>query len=175
MTRSALPPAVRDGRHQDIDAVRAIEQRAACRFAEVGLAEIATWPVTGADVHASAIDDGRLFVVADDGGDGAPIGFALVEEYPGAVHLRELDVLPERSGRGLGTRLLDHACAWGRERGHRLLTLTTFRDVPFNAPFYARYGFRILDDPPLWLAALRRAERSAGTDIVPRVAMGIDL
>ena len=36
------------------------------------------------------------------------------------------------------------ACDWACRTGHRLITLTTFADIPFNAPLYRRLGFRQL-------------------------------
>jgi hypothetical protein len=53
------------------------------------------------------------------------------------------------------------------------VTLTTFRDVPWNAPFYARLGFRILE-PSAWtpgLMALLALEESRGLPRRLRVAM----
>lgn len=47
----------------------------------------------------------------------------------------------DHQGRGIGRRLLAAAEAWARERGFRLLSLTTFRAVAWNGPFYAAQGF----------------------------------
>lgn len=33
---------------------------------------------------------------------------------------------------------------WGRAAGRPATTLTTFRDVPWNAPYYLRLGYRVL-------------------------------
>ena len=49
------------------------------------------------------------------------------------------------------------------------MTLTTFRDVPFNAPFYARVGFVEAHDARL--KALLENEVARGVAIAPRVAM----
>lgn len=82
---------------------------------------------------------GRLWVVL---ADQVPVGFAHVVVYePGVAHLEELDVHPEHGRRGLGRRLVGTVCAWAVERGFRAVTLTTFRDVPWNMPFYERLGF----------------------------------
>jgi hypothetical protein len=42
--------------------------------------------------------------------------------------------------------LLDRAAADAAAKGLRALTLTTFAEVPWNAPYYARCGFRVLND-----------------------------
>jgi hypothetical protein len=48
--------------------------------------------------------------------------------------------------------------------------------VPWNAPFYARLGFCVVEAPPPGLQAIRDHERDMGDDALgPRVAMRIDL
>ena len=60
-----------------------------------------------------------------------------------------------------------------RERGFPAVTLTTFRDVVWNAPYYERCGFRILllGEVTPELAAIRRQEAERGFDQWPRVCM----
>jgi len=48
--------------------------------------------------------------------------------------------------RGYGRALLDTAMDEARRRGYELITLRTYADVPWNAPFYARAGF--VETPP---------------------------
>ena len=47
---------------------------------------------------------------------------------------------------GIGRALLEKAIADARRRRLVALTLTTFRDVIWNAPFYQKLGFRVMDD-----------------------------
>src|SRR5260221_12483934 len=83
---------------------------------------------------------GRLWVAY---ADTAPVGFALVEMLaPDAPHLEEVGVHPSHGRRGLGTALVRAACVWTAVVGHPAITLTTFRAVPGNAPFYPRRPFR---------------------------------
>ncbi len=53
------------------------------------------------------------------------------------------------------------------------MTLTTFRDVPFNGPFYMSMGWCTVSEAHLTpgLAAARRTEAVAGLDQWPRIAM----
>ena len=53
------------------------------------------------------------------------------------------------------------------------VTLTTFRDVPWNAPFYTRLGFAMLDELtlPAGLAAKREQETRHGLPPETRCAM----
>jgi len=78
-----------------------------------------------------------------------PVGFALVELVDGAAHLAEIDVHPEFGRQGIGTRLVNTIIEWVRSSGIAAVTLTTFRDIPWNAPFYQRLGFRVLESEEL--------------------------
>lgn len=89
---------------------------------------------------------GLLWVAVNEQDE--PIGFALVELLEGLVHLEELDVLPAYGRRGIGTKLVRSICDWAT-RQNLPVTLTTFRDIPWNAPFYARCGFEILAEDEL--------------------------
>ncbi len=73
-----------------------------------------------------------------------PVSFARLEVVDGHAHLGQLSVMPEYGRLGIGTSLVVAACDWARRRGHGLITLTTFADIPFNTPFYRRLGFRPL-------------------------------
>jgi len=61
---------------------------------------------------------------------------------PGALHVVELHVTPERRGRGLGARLLAHAEALARSRGRARLVLSTLVHNPARR-LYARAGYRV--------------------------------
>jgi predicted N-acetyltransferase YhbS len=63
----------------------------------------------------------------------------LADDLP---HLEELDVEPSNGRRGLGTSLVRAVCDWATISGYSAITLTTFRAVPWNLPFYLRLGFK---------------------------------
>ncbi|MEV4414245.1 GNAT family N-acetyltransferase [Catellatospora sp. NPDC049609] len=105
-----------------------------------------------------------------------PVGFARLGEVDGLAHLEQLSVHPDHSGRGIGTVLLKAACEWAAQSGYQAMTLTTFADVAWNGPYYARRGFTVLTDPTPGLAAIRRHEAELGLDALgPRHAMRRDL
>lgn len=81
--------------------------------------------------------------------NGKPIGFALAYMLNGWLHLQEVDVLPDYGRRGIGAKLVQAVCDWARSSGISAVTLTTFRDIPWNAPFYRKLGFRILEPAEL--------------------------
>lgn len=68
-------------------------------------------------------------------------GFLLAQPFGRELHIWEMDVLPAFGRRGIGAGLVRAAQIDARNTGFRALTLTTFRDLPWNAPFYARLGF----------------------------------
>jgi GNAT superfamily N-acetyltransferase len=105
--------------------------------------------------------------------DGAAKGFVLGLPIDGRAHILEIAVAKRFQGRGYGRTLLSAFERWAREAGFREATLTTFRDVPWNAPFYARLGYQAfaIDRHRPELQALRAAEKAAGIDRASRVAM----
>jgi GNAT superfamily N-acetyltransferase len=84
-----------------------------------------------------------------------------------------LDVDPDFGRRGIGRRLVEAACDWARAKGSERITLSTFRDVAWNAPFYTRLGFITLlgDELSKALQELRENERRDGLDPDKRVMM----
>jgi ribosomal protein S18 acetylase RimI-like enzyme len=72
---------------------------------------------------------------------GAVIGFAVACVIDGEGHLDELAVTPVHGRRGVGRALVDEVCAWSAAQGLPSVTLITFRDVPWNGPFYEKLGF----------------------------------
>jgi len=159
----------------ELDACVAIERRAAVRFERVGLAEVMATVVTPAGVLEKGLSERGLFVAVD--ASDAPVGFALVTTLDGEAHLLELDVLPEHGRKGLGRTLVIAALAWGHERGLPRLSLSTLDFVPWNAPFYASLGFRVLADDELseGLKKSRVEDRARGLPADGRVIMGRDL
>jgi putative acetyltransferase len=128
---------------------------------------------TSAPTLARAVDDGRLWVALSGS---VPVGFALVEMLSRALpHLVEIDVDPAHGRRGVGAALVHTVCEWASVSGYSKLTLTTFREVPFNMPFYARMGFvQLAALLPAALAAIVEQEAARGLRRESRVVMQYD-
>lgn len=126
-------------------------------------------------VLAAAQREGMLWVA--EAPSGAVVGFACARWVAGEPHLEELDVHPDHGRRGLGAALIGALVTWARARGARGVTLSTFRDVPWNAPFYAKQGFRALDLATLHeeLRNVRARESEHGLPIEHRVVMRLAL
>lgn len=107
--------------------------------------------------------------------DGEVVGYLAGRVDEDRLHIDEVDVLRDQQGRGLGRRLLATAQDWARAHGLRALSLTTFRNVPWNAPFYASVGFREWD-PEVAPASIRQAlTYEAAKGLTDRCAMVLDL
>jgi GNAT superfamily N-acetyltransferase len=158
-------------RVDDLEPIRAIEVRAGALFHQVGKPDIAGHPVPSAGELARFVDAGRSWVLAADGD--VPAGFVLVDLVDGLAHIEQVSVDSPYARRGLGSTLMDHVGSWAAGRNIGALTLTTFREVPWNAPYYARLGFVELADEERGpeLAALMADEAQHGLDPAERVAM----
>jgi len=127
--------------------------------------------VTSVEDLQAAQRHGRLWVALSDG---VPVGFALMEVLePDAAHLEEIDVHPEHGRRGIGAQLVREVCRWAETRGLGAVTLTAFRDVPWNMPFYARLGFEEVTAAALTpaLRGVLEEEARRGFDLTRRVVM----
>lgn len=119
-----------------------IENAADERYRRVGLARVIAMPPASLASLEAGRRDGRLWVAVSS--RGRPVGFALMKLPGGTAWLDQLSVLDRWQGRGLGTALIECTAAAARRLGYRTLHLSTYRDVPWNAPYYARRGFREL-------------------------------
>jgi ribosomal protein S18 acetylase RimI-like enzyme len=163
--------ALRDARSEEIALIQAIELAAAGRYASVGMAQIAAGDPVPSAVLAARIESGNLIVAA--AADDLPIGFVVFRPLEGAGYIEEVDVLPAHAGRRIGAALLDEAARRAAVRGLDALTLSTFRQVPWNAPYYRRLGFRELADAELTpgLRAVRADNVARGLDETQRCFM----
>lgn len=168
--------AVRLARPEECELLPSIEDDAGKLFAEVGMVEIANGTNVPAEKHREAQARGELWVAIDD--RDRPVGFANVEVRDACAFLKELAVHPSHGKRGLGRELVETVAAWAKAKGYPALTLTTFRDVPWNGPWYRRCGFRDLreDEITPQLRQVRDNEIAAGLDKAgPRLAMRREL
>jgi len=136
---------IRRARSNDLPALPIIELAAAQQFLSTTYPFIANDDgLMSTDVN---LDQEHVWVAADS--DDRPVGFAIVHLHEATAHLHELDVHPQHARQGLGRQLIETVADWARGRGASALTLTTFRDVPWNGPYYTRLGFRELEPSEL--------------------------
>ncbi|MEP5938051.1 MAG: GNAT family N-acetyltransferase [Erythrobacter sp.] len=163
--------SLRLARASDADDLPAIEQAAGKLFeGDPDLAEVDFDDTWEADELRRLIGKGHCLVSECDG---QIVGFIATEPFNRELHIWEMDVLPQYQKRGIGAGLIRACQIDARNSGISALTLTTFRDVAWNAPFYARLGFEevtALDAHPR-LASELALEADNGLPIDRRCAM----
>ena len=171
MTTISIELADRD----HLPAIPAIELAAATMFAEADLPVAVRYLVTE-DAHLhQAQRDARLWVALT--ADRIPVGFAMADIVDGSAHLDEMDVHPDYGRQGIGTRLMAAFIGWARAECYPVVTLVTFRHLPWNAPFYEKIGFVSMQTAEIGaeLAALLGEEARAGIDTRNRTCMKLSL
>lgn len=158
----------------DLPALQDIERAAGAGFRELGMDAVADDEPPSLVALRGFVDHAMAWVLQ---ADGRPVGYLLAEWVDGLAHVEQVSVHPSAGRRGFGRSLLEEVARWARERGVPALTLTTFADVPWNAPYYRRCGFRDLASGELTpgLRAIRTREAALGLDRWPRVCMRRDL
>jgi GNAT superfamily N-acetyltransferase len=156
----------------DVPILPEIERDSAEAFRGSSQDAIADDAVTPASFYPPKVAKGLVWV-AEDAGE--IIGFAACGAFQDALHLWEIAVRHDRQGRGAGRALIAAVTANARVRGLPSVTLTTFRDIPWNGPFYGRLGFVELDMLNPRLAAVIAREARHGLDIAARCAMRLAL
>lgn len=163
---------IRRARMHEAALLPAIEESADALFATVAdRITLADGAPIAADVHLDAIRAGRVLVAEAGAVPGGLGGFCVLDVVDGDGHIAELSVHADVQRQGLGRALVEAAVGWCRRTGRRALTLTTFRDVAWNAPFYASAGFEPFTDPGPELAAVVAEEAANGLDPSQRLCM----
>ncbi|MFI8890075.1 GNAT family N-acetyltransferase [Streptomyces paradoxus] len=162
---------IRPATPAELPALQDIERAAGAPFRDLGMPEIADDEPPALDVLEHYRRAGRCWVASD--AQDRPVAYLLAESVDGALHIEQVSVHPRAARRGVGRALLAHAADRAREEGLTDLTLTTFTEVPWNAPYYERLGFRPLPEADLTpgLRAIRATEAGLGLDRWPRVCM----
>lgn len=158
----------RAARVEEINAIRAIERASAQRF--LGLMDaLAADEPTPAEILRARIATGGLLVAPDDRDEA--VAFVMVRPVEARLYVEQIDVLPAFERRGIGAGLLGVVGARALAEGLQGLSLSTFRDVPWNAPYYRRLGFVEAATLTPGLAAIRQEHIARGLDEDRRVFM----
>lgn len=160
----------------DIASLQAIECSADSAFETIpALAWVASDGVQPEDLHRRLCEQGYSAVVVNN--DDIPVGFINGEYTVDVLHILGVAVMRDCQGMGLGKMLMAEAIHHAREKQLAGLTLTTFRNVPWNQPFYGRLGFQVISDAemPERLARLLDEEAAHGFARDSRCAMRLAL
>ncbi|MEU9060195.1 GNAT family N-acetyltransferase [Streptomyces sp. NPDC048430] len=156
---------------EELPLLQDIERAAGQCFRDIGMSEIAEDEPLPVGELARYLRNGTAWVAVDP--EDAPVAYLIAEHVDGNLHVDQVSVHPDQARRAVGRGLLDHLAGHAAACGAPALTLTTFADVPWNAPYYARCGFHSLDDREIGpdLREIRRLEAAHGLDRWPRVCM----
>lgn len=170
-----VPMSIRPVDIDELPLLQDIERAAGQCFRDIGMPEIAEDEPLPTGELARYRRNGLAWVAVDAAD--TPVAYLIAERVDGNLHVEQVSVHPDQARRAVGRALLDHLAHHAAAAGVPALTLTTFADVPWNAPYYARLGFRPLDDGELGpgLREIRRSEAAHGLDRWPRVPMRRDL
>lgn len=165
---------IRPAIESDADFLPEIERSSGETFRQIpALAWIADDDVQSADRHRELISRGASWVATVDGD---VIGFLSAERHGETLHIWQMSVHFDHQGQGLGRELIKSARQWAKVQGLSSLTLTTFRDVPWNAPFYKSCGFALVaPDSSPFLKNVLAAEKKAGLPTEMRCVMMLRL
>ncbi len=135
--------SIEPGTPGDLHDAVAIDDDACRLFESVGMT------VTGSAFEAyseaekarwsHAAEREQLFFARD--AEGARVGLVVLAHVDDGAYLEQLSVRQCAMRRGLGRMLLGYALDWTREHHARVLWLTTYGHLGWNAPFYESAGF----------------------------------
>ncbi|MBQ0822988.1 GNAT family N-acetyltransferase [Microvirga terrae] len=172
---TAFRGSVRPARPGDLTKLAGVERSAASVFRDVGLAWLAEGGTMDSAVLAALCRDETVWVAADERDE--PVGFLAAHELDGHLYIAEVSVAASCHRQGIGRRLVEAVIEHGRREEFDAITLTTYRDLPWNGPFYARLGFVEIDpeDARPGHRGKLRAEAEAGHDPARRCLMALKL
>ncbi len=150
---------IRQATNADCGLLPAIEQSAGRAFADLGMDDVANEPLPPAEAWEPYCESQTLWVAVDEAD--RPFGFLASGVQGDLLFIYELAVAHGRQRQGAGGSLIATAEAAARALGLKSVFLTTFCDVPFNGPYYARLGYAMVGDAALspTLQTVMTAER----------------
>jgi len=153
----------------DVFRLQEVERAAAELFRGSGLIDIDGMAVVSLTDHIASIEAGLSFVHE---ADGRVAGFAIGEWQDRDIYLHELDVDPAFQQRGIGAGLVRKFIEAAKAKDACNIYLATFRDPPWNAPFYRKLGFVDLPRSSYlpWMTAMEEIQATF-LDISTRVFM----
>jgi GNAT superfamily N-acetyltransferase len=162
---------IRSACMEDLTALAEIELSAATLFCDTPYAFLVDDRPLSLDFVTQQFESGRVWVAVND--RATPIGYAIAQDIDGEAYLRQIDVHPTYGRRGIGRKLVESVCVWAKDRDYRRILLSTFLDIEWNEPFYAKLGFEILAEAELssGFQQIRQKEAEAGLPIDRRAIM----
>lgn len=153
------PIIIRPTQTADVPLLPEIEHSAAQAFLTCpDLAWLAEGDGISEEEHRQFVSTGKSLVALEGT---IPVGFLLAERLDNALYIVELSVAQHAQNQAIGRQLIHFLAERARDEGYPALTLTTFKAVPWNAPFYARQGFENIEEAQLTPGLRQKLENEA--------------
>lgn len=129
----------------DAEALSAIEDNAAIVFRRLGgrFADIDFSAMTP-QFYIDAIGQNQIIWLVELRGEA--VGFLRAKPVDNILYCAEMSVLKHHHGKGLGEKLINHFVSFAKAEGFSGVAGITYKNVPWNGPYYLRLGFSYLDD-----------------------------
>lgn len=162
---------IRSARIEDLVRLAEIERAAATLFHDTPYAFLVDAEPLPLDLVIQQFQAERVWVAVDD--RDTSVGYAIAQDVDGSAYLQQIDVHPAYGRRGIGRQLVERVCVWATHQKYHRIFLSTFLDIEWNAPFYAKLGFQILPEVELTsgFQQIRCKEAEAGLPIDRRGIM----
>jgi len=161
--------SIQPGTQQDIPHLAEIERASDQLFPAGRLTSESIYP---AEDFRKAIDQGILLVASIAA---QQVGFAVALPDASNLHLCLLAVHPEHGRQGIGRALVQQVLQQATINHYQQVTLTTFADIPWNAPFYRTMGFVELPPAQATAQVQQTLQAEIDTGMSQRLAMAIEL
>jgi len=149
---------IRPAAPDELAALPAIEQAADRQF------DLAGYGTTPGPATVDELRSAALVLVAGN----PAVGYLRAEVIDGEPQIEQVSVRPKAMRQGVGTALVEAGCAWAKDHGYASITLCTFADIPWNAPFFAGLDFTETTELTPGLQELRQTEIREGLGEVGR-------
>ncbi|OAF98572.1 acyl-CoA N-acyltransferase [Paraphaeosphaeria sporulosa] len=96
------------------------------------------------DQLSTWLSNGRIYIAEDNG---KAVGFVAAVTMDTTLYIAEISTIREYQGKGVGLTLIAAVLDWARELSAATgrkprVSLTTYREITWNAPYYRKRGFR---------------------------------
>ncbi|RDW69462.1 putative acetyltransferase [Coleophoma cylindrospora] len=163
---------IRIARESDIPLLAAVERSAAHLFHTVDLGHLADGPTMSPLTLSSMQSLGHLWIAVDD--SDIPVGFLCGNGVDDIYfHIAEVSVAKDFQGMGVGRKLIDSMIDAVRTQHWKAVTLTTYKHLRWNGPWYAKQGFHEVGGQELGKehAVILETEAQHGHDMNQRCVM----
>ena len=141
---SKIQYSLREATEDDKDLLATIELDAVALFKTVP--ELAYLGESHASPEQLSIwlSAGRIYIAEDNG---KAVGFVAAVTMDDTLYIAEISTIQEYQGKGVGLTLISTVFDWARELAAATgskprVSLTTYREITWNAPYYRKRGFR---------------------------------